>query len=171
MSERHWVFSGGNDTWWGQGLDAEKRKETFVVRTEARTLPRRTHRLLFVPRRECVQEKDGVVRGKRIPSPFREPLRSAFQRHRLRFKSILGRKSPGGRPMTRRSPGMARGSPPRATGGFHVPPRLPLAAQPHRFENLTLPPCVANCLLLPHVFTENHLLLELCAEVVAILTP
>lgn len=149
VSGRHWVFSGCGDAWRGRRLGGQKRKETSAGRTEAGTLPRGTRRRSTPPlcaqKGACARERRSCA-PKKNPSPFGKTLGSAFQSHRLRFKPIWGRKSPGGRPMARRSPGKGRGSPPGATGGLRVPPGLPRASQPHRFENLALPPVCCESL-------------------------
>ena len=115
---------------------------------------------------------------RRNPSLLWETLGSAFLGHCLRCKPIWLLKSTGGRQVMSRglggSPGKRAGSrrlhphpPPKE--GFRVPPRLPRSSQPHQFQNLTPPLCFVNGFLLPRVLTENHLLLNLCAEVGAIL--
>lgn len=154
-----------------QGLGAEERKKTFLEPVEAGTQPAglTAEGNIFVPRGS--KRKTSCV-WKKKPSLLWKTLGSAFQSHCLRFKPLRLLKKPRWEAGDTQEPPLEPGvvqlvlGAPRSEG-FLVPLLLPRSSQPHQSENLTLPLCTVNCFLLPHVvFTDNHLLLELCAEVV-----
>lgn len=176
VSGRLWVFSVWSDTGWGDWVSRARNQRRLPGAhgswEGARLTPSRRTTPLCAQKGVCVRERRSCALKKK-PSVFWETLGSAFQRHRPRFKPLRGRKSAGGRRGMRPRP---RSSRERLAGhrcrplGVARPSPPPRSSQPGRFQNTTLPWCMANCILLLHILAENHLLLECCAEVVAILT-
>lgn len=152
--------------WWEQGLDAETRKDAFPV-------PRK---LGHYPRESQPKETPSLCRAggackrrsgvcKIIQVCFGD-LVAHRQSHCLRLKPD----PPGGRQV----PGRSLRWSPEEERRVPTPPRLPRSASSPgprpSIPEPNMPLRGANCLVLPQVFPENHLLRECCVEVVATVT-